>query len=127
MRKKNENFRQVMPQKKCRNILELSVFKALLTNKKAVFKLLGLPKKAFSDPKYYDRFIANDGDVISSLIFDESLETYDSRQLKSAINRMRIKYLQDKKNRIASSNKADKAQKIRKITLKIEKLNKRVF
>ena len=23
MRKKNENFRQVMPQKKCRNILEI--------------------------------------------------------------------------------------------------------
>lgn len=110
-----------------RDILALSVLKNILLNNE--YKKIALPllnAKMFKDLSYYNAFINGDEGVLRSLELDESLELYDERQFKSALNRLVCAFLESEKNRIANSSEDNKATKIRELTIAINKLRKEI-
>ena len=108
-----------------RDILALSVLKNILLNNE--YKKIALPllnAQMFKDVSYYNAFINGDESVLRSLELDESLELYDAKQFKSALNRLVCSFLESEKNRIANSSEDNKAAKIRELTIAIDKLKK---
>ena len=108
-----------------RDILALSVLKNILLNNE--YKKIALPllnAQMFKDLSYYNAFVNGDEGVLRSLELDESLELYDAKQFKSALNRLVCSFLESEKNRIANSSEDNKAAKIRELTIAIDKLKK---
>ena len=108
-----------------RDILALSVLKNILLNNE--YKKIALPllnAQMFKDVSYYNAFVNGDERVLRSLELDESLELYDAKQFKSALNRLVCSFLESEKNRIANSSEDNKAAKIRELTIAIDKLKK---
>ena len=108
-----------------RDILALSVLKNILLNNE--YKKIALPllnAQMFKDISYYNAFVNGDESVLRSLELDESLELYDAKQFKSALNRLVCSFLESEKNRIANSSEDNKAAKIRELTIAIDKLKK---
>ena len=108
-----------------RDILALSVLKNILLNNE--YKKIALPllnAQMFKDVSYYNAFVNGDESVLRSLELDESLELYDAKQFKSALNRLVCSFLESEKNRIANSSEDNKAAKIRELTIAIDKLKK---
>lgn len=108
-----------------RDILALSVLKNILLNNE--YKKIALPllnAQMFKDVSYYNAFVNGDERILRSLELDESLELYDAKQFKSALNRLVCSFLESEKNRIANSSEDNKAAKIRKLTIAIDKLKK---
>lgn len=110
-----------------RDILSLSVLKNILLNNE--YKKIALPllnAQMFKDLSYYNAFVNGDEGVLRSLELDESLELYDAKQFKSALNRLVCSFLESEKNRIANSSEDNKATKIRELTIAINKLRKEI-
>ena len=110
-----------------RDILALSVLKNILLNNE--YKKIALPllnAQMFKDLSYYNAFVNGDEGVLRSLELDESLELYDAKQFKSALNRLVCSFLESEKNRIANSSEDNKATKIRELTIAINKLRKEI-
>ena len=108
-----------------RDILALSVLKnILLKNEYTKIALPLLNAQMFKDVRYYNAFVNGDESVLRSLELDESLELYDAKQFKSALNRLVCSFLESEKNRIANSSEDNKAAKIRELTIAIDKLKK---
>ncbi|MGM9995870.1 MAG: DNA primase [Campylobacter sp.] len=110
-----------------RDILSLSVLKNILLNNE--YKKIALPllnAQMFKDLSYYNAFVNGDEGVLRSLELDESLELYDAKQFKSALNRLVCSFLESEKNRIANSSEDNKAAKIRELTIAINKLRKEI-
>lgn len=108
-----------------RDILALSVLKNILLNNE--YKKIALPllnAQMFKDIRYYNAFVNGDESVLRSLELDESLELYDAKQFKSALNRLVCSFLESEKNRIANSSEDNKAAKIRELAIAIDKLKK---
>ncbi len=108
-----------------RDILALSVLKNILLNNE--YKKIALPllnAQMFKDVSYYNAFVNGDESILRSLELDESLELYDAKQFKSALNRLVCSFLESEKNRIANSSEDNKAAKIRELTIAIDKLKK---
>ena len=108
-----------------RDILALSVLKNILLNNE--YKKIALPllnAQMFKDVRYYNAFVNGDERILRSLELDESLELYDAKQFKSALNRLVCSFLESEKNRIANSSEDNKAAKIRELTIAIDKLKK---
>ena len=96
----------------------------LLNNEYKKIALPLLNAQMFKDVSYYNAFVNGDERVLRSLELDESLELYDAKQFKSALNRLVCSCLESEKNRIANSSEDNKAAKIRELTIAIDKLKK---